>query len=90
MSTENCCSVSERHGQAEENVFDRGGRLQEGEHGAPVHRGLPRRERSRRDTLQHHQDPSVGAPLLLLPNQTFKTPFLMRWARLVPCSVALA
>lgn len=54
-------SLPERHGQAEEDVSDRGGRRQEGEHGAPVHRGVSRRQRSRSDTLQHHQDRSVSS-----------------------------
>lgn len=53
-------SVSQRHGQAEDHVPDRGRRVQAGQHGAPVHRGLPRRQRSRRDPLQHHQDSSVS------------------------------
>lgn len=58
---ENRSSVPERHGQAEEDVSDRGGGRQEGEHGAPVHRGLSRSQRSRSDTLQHHQDRSVSS-----------------------------
>lgn len=64
LSAEYCSSLSKRHGQAEENVSDWRGRRQEGEHGAPVHRGIARSQRSRWDTLQHHQDPSVS-PLLL-------------------------
>lgn len=53
-------SVSQRHGQAEDDVPDRGRRLQEGQHGALVHRGVSRSQRSRGDTLQHHQGSSVS------------------------------
>lgn len=59
-ATENRSRLSGRHGQTEENVSDRGRRMQEGEHGAPVHRGISRRQRSRWDTLQHHKDSSVS------------------------------
>lgn len=64
LSAENCSSLSKRHGQAEENVSDWRGWMQEGEHGTPVHRGIARSQRSRWDTLQHHKDPSVSPVLL--------------------------
>lgn len=59
-ATEDRSRLSGRHGQTEENVSDRRRWMQEGEHGAPVHRGISRRQRSRWDTLQHHKDSSVS------------------------------
>lgn len=50
-----------RRGPAAAHVADRGGGHQEDQHGSPLHRRLPRRQRRGQDPLRDSQDPSVRA-----------------------------
>ena len=48
--------VRPRHGEDARAVHHRGGGRQEGEHGPPGHRWLPRRQRRRPPALRAHQE----------------------------------
>ena len=48
-------AVPRRRGPSAAHVPDRGGRPQEDQHGPPVHRGLPRRQRGGPHPLGDHQ-----------------------------------